>query len=73
MLIMHIFCYSIFHEICGCYDNINSQNVAKTWISRYGKSCISSYSKKYLFFAVYELIKFVFLRNGTVRTNKMKF
>ena len=40
----------------------------------YGKSCISSYSKKELFFTVYELIKkFFFLRNGTVRTNKMKF
>ena len=24
-------------------------------------------------FAVYELIKIIFLRNGTVRTNKMKF
>ena len=40
---------------------------------KYGKCCISSYSKKWLFFSVYELIKIIFLENGTVRTNKMKF
>ena len=33
-------------------------------LSIYGKSCISSYSKKWLFFAVYELIKIIFRETG---------
>ena len=28
MLIMHVFCFSLSHENCGCYGNGNSKNVA---------------------------------------------
>ena len=38
----------------------------------YGKSCISLYSKKYLFSSVYKLLKNIFWKNATVQTNKMK-
>ena len=56
---------------------VTKENIAEQMVCHhdgvYGKSCISSYSKKIIMFRCVRTNKNIFLINGTVRTNKMKF